>query len=61
MTQPPTTSRLKPTPVVPLDGSERFAGLDASVGDFWSWAFSDLHNNIYRGVLRGVGRLSRGR
>lgn len=25
--------------------------LDLSIGDFWSWAYSDLLNNTYRGVL----------
>ena len=34
-----------------LDGSERFAGLDATVADFWRWAFSDLRDNTTRGIL----------
>jgi hypothetical protein len=34
-----------------LDGTERFAGLDATVADFWRWAFSDLLDNITRGIL----------
>jgi hypothetical protein len=37
--------------VVPLNGSERFTGLDATVADFWRWAFSDLRNNTTRGIL----------
>jgi hypothetical protein len=36
---------------VPLDGSERFIGLDATVTDFWRWAFSDLRDNTTRGIL----------
>ena len=42
---------LRPTPVEPLDGSESFDGLEASVRDFWSWAHSDLRDNTERGVL----------
>lgn len=39
-----------------LEGSDRFVtagGADAgvSVGDFWTWAFSDLRSNAARGVL----------
>lgn len=36
---------------MPLNGSERFAGLDATVADFWRWAFSDLRDNTTRGIL----------
>lgn len=36
---------------VPLTGSERFVGLDATVADFWRWAFSDLRDNTTRGIL----------
>lgn len=36
---------------MPLDGSERFTGLDATVADFWRWAFSDLRDNTTRGIL----------
>jgi hypothetical protein len=42
---------LTPSPAVALDGSERFAGLDATVADFWRWAFSDLRDNTIRGIL----------
>lgn len=35
----------------PLNGSERFTGLDATVADFWRWAFSDLRDNTTRGIL----------
>lgn len=42
---------LTPSPAVSLDGSERFIGLDATVADFWRWAFSDLRDNTTRGVL----------
>lgn len=36
---------------VPLDGSERFRGVDASVLDFWRFAMSDLRMNNVRGYL----------
>ena len=36
---------------VRLDGSERFAGVDATVADFWRWACSDLRENTTRGML----------
>lgn len=42
---------LTPSPAVPLDGTERFAGLEATVADFWRWAFSDLRDNTTRGIL----------
>ena len=35
----------------PLDGGDRFRGLDASVGDFWAFALSDLRMNNVRGWL----------
>ena len=35
----------------PLEGADRFAGLDATVLDFWRWAFSDLRDNMLRGAL----------
>jgi hypothetical protein len=40
-------------PAVPqlLEGTDRFAGVDATVVDFWRWAFSDLRDNTVRGVL----------
>ena len=34
-----------------LDGSERFAGVDATVADFWRWACSDLRDNTTRGMF----------
>jgi hypothetical protein len=40
-----------PKPVEPLDGTERFAGVDATVDEYWSWAHSDLRDNTERGVL----------
>ena len=40
-----------PFAAVPLDGRERFRGLDATVADFWRWAFSDLRDNTTRGIL----------
>lgn len=42
---------LTPSPAVPLTGSEPFVGLDATVADFWRWAFSDLRDNTTRGIL----------
>jgi hypothetical protein len=44
-------AELTPSLAVPLDGSERFIGLDATVADFWRWAFSDLRDNTTRGIL----------
>ena len=38
-------------PSVPAGGDEVFAGLDATVSGFWRWAFSDLRENVVRGVL----------
>jgi hypothetical protein len=34
-----------------LEGTDRFVGADATVLDFWRWAFSDLRDNTQRGVL----------
>ncbi len=38
-----------------LTGNEEFTlhgtGVEITVSDFWSWAYSDLLNNTYRGVL----------
>ncbi|HVM14406.1 MAG TPA: hypothetical protein VM287_08765 [Egibacteraceae bacterium] len=42
---------LRPTPATPLTGAERFDGVDATVADFWRWAFSDLRENTTRGIL----------
>lgn len=52
-----------PDPIA-LDGSEQFAGVDASVLDFWRFAMSDLRMNNVRGYLaeflvaRAVGATS---
>jgi hypothetical protein len=35
----------------PLDGSESFSGVDATVLDFWRFALSDLRMNNTRGYL----------
>lgn len=40
-----------PSVTARLEGRERFCGLDATVADFWRWAFSDLRDNIIRGIL----------
>ena len=38
-----------------LSGTERFvcgkADAGFSISDYWSWAFSDLYNNVYRGDM----------
>jgi hypothetical protein len=49
--QPAGPAWLIPPSAAPLNGSERFAGLDATVADFWRWAFSDLRDNTTRGIL----------
>ena len=40
-----------PHPIARVDGSEAFNGIDATVADFWRWAFSDLRMNNVRGIL----------
>ena len=40
-----------PHPIDRVEGSERFEGIDATVADFWRWAFSDLRMNNVRGIL----------
>lgn len=43
---------LEPRILEPVDGSESFVGgIDASVLDFWRWAFGDIRMNVIRGVL----------
>lgn len=42
---------LVPGPPQALEPDEHFTGVDASVVDFWRWAFSDLRDNTVRGVL----------
>ena len=42
---------LVPSPARMLSGGEIFTGLDATVLDFWRWAFSDLRDNATRGIL----------
>ena len=42
---------MTPRPPTRLNGLERFVELDASVLDFWRWAFSDLRENTVRGIL----------
>lgn len=34
-----------------LEGDDRFSGASTTVLDFWVWAFSDLRDNVLRGVL----------
>lgn len=46
-----TEDWLRPSRLSRLTGAELFEGLDATVGEFWSWAFSDLRDNTTRGVL----------
>jgi hypothetical protein len=40
-----------PHPIARVEGREPFYGLDATVTDFWRWAFSDLRMNNVRGIL----------
>lgn len=47
----PPEGWLVPSPPQALEGADRFAGADATVLDFWRWAFSDLRDNTQRGVL----------
>lgn len=42
---------LVPAPPQLLEPEHRFSGLDASVVEFWRWAYSDLRDNTIRGVL----------
>jgi len=42
---------LEPKPPRTLSGDERFSGSELSVLDFWRWAFSDLRENVVRGIL----------
>lgn len=42
---------IQPPELTPLEGSTPFAGLDATVADFWAWAMSDLRMNNVRGYL----------
>ena len=42
---------LVPVPPRTLRASERFSGLDATVEDFWSWAYSDLRSNVVRSAV----------
>lgn len=51
MNPEPNPHDLVPSPVRPLAPGEALAGTDASVGDFWTWAFSDLRDNTVRATL----------
>ena len=42
---------LEPKAAEPLGGGEGFAGAQRSVLDFWRWGFSDLRENVVRGIL----------
>lgn len=48
MKEEPDPQWLQPAPVEALGADDRFTGLDATVADFWSWAFSDLRANTTR-------------
>lgn len=50
MSSPPD-GWLVPGPPQLLEGEDRFAGTNATVLDFWRWGFSDLRDNVTRGVL----------
>lgn len=47
----PKPGSLRPIPVAPLAGDEPFTHIDATVADFWRWAFSDLLENTTRGIV----------
>lgn len=47
---PPSTG-VSAAEIRDLDGTERFAGLDAGVVDFWRFAMGDLRSNTTRGLL----------
>jgi YD repeat-containing protein len=40
-----------PPPAIPIHGSDRFFGVDATIADFWQFAMSDLRMNNTRGYL----------
>lgn len=42
---------LEPRSTEPLTGDEMIQGSDLTVAEFWRWAFSDLRENIVRGVF----------
>jgi hypothetical protein len=44
---------LEPRPKSKLSPDQEFTGAETpfSIGEFWQWAFSDLQENITRGVL----------
>lgn len=42
---------IDPPELPALHGDERFTGTDATVHDFWRWAFSDFRLNTTRGIL----------
>lgn len=44
-------SWIVPPAARPIDGSDRFVGIDATVADFWRFAMSDLRTNNVRGYL----------
>lgn len=46
-----TSPRVPAAELRDLDGTERFAGLDAGVADFWRFAMGDLRSNTTRGLL----------
>jgi hypothetical protein len=46
-----TPDWLEPKPASPLSGDEAFVGTPLSVSNFWRWGFSDLRENIVRGIL----------
>ena len=47
---------LEPRPKSKLSPDQEFTGAETpfSIGEFWQWAFSDLQENITRGVLAEV-------
>jgi hypothetical protein len=48
----PPASWLRPALPQALEGTDRFADADATVLDFWRWAFSDLRGNAHDEMRR---------
>lgn len=42
---------IRPRPAQPLTGTETLGNSGVTASDFWRWAFSDLRENVTRGVL----------
>lgn len=45
------SSQIEPSEPSPLSGDEPLGSSGMTVRDFWSWGFSDLRQNVNRGIL----------